>query len=96
MSFDSRSVQFVGESICEGDDTFEATSRGSGPSPPAHESGRRWSLHQAARQFLPESSREEEEEKECGKGSSQGEGDLRPEVGRVPLGTRGSRLSVQD
>ncbi|KAL0349598.1 UNVERIFIED_CONTAM: hypothetical protein Sradi_4109000 [Sesamum radiatum] len=68
MSSDSRSVQFVGESVGEGEDAFEATSRGSSLNPPAHESSWRWSLRQAARRLLPKSSGEERKENECGKG----------------------------
>ncbi|KAK4386143.1 hypothetical protein Sango_2484900 [Sesamum angolense] len=96
MSFDSRSVQFMGDSIGEGEDAFEATSRGWGPNPPARESGRRWSLCQAARWLLNRSSRKEEEDNEWGEGSSQGEGGLRPGESKVPPATRGSRPSESD
>ncbi|KAL0307690.1 UNVERIFIED_CONTAM: hypothetical protein Sangu_3014700 [Sesamum angustifolium] len=96
MSSDSRSVQFVGESVGKGEDAFKATSRGLGPNPPAHESGWRWSLRQAACRLLNESSEEEEEDDGWGERSSQGEGDLRPGESRVLPRTRGSHPSGLD
>ncbi|KAL0342943.1 UNVERIFIED_CONTAM: hypothetical protein Sangu_1181700 [Sesamum angustifolium] len=92
MSSASKSVQFVGESVGEGKEAFEATLRRSGLNPLIQESNPRWSLHQAARRLLDESSKEDEWEE----GSSQGEGDPKPGGNKVPLGTIGSLLLGSD
>ncbi|KAL0453933.1 UNVERIFIED_CONTAM: hypothetical protein Slati_1371400 [Sesamum latifolium] len=58
MSSTDKSARYVGES--RGDDPFEATSRRLGSPLPSYVAGRRWSLRQAARRLLDESSEEEE------------------------------------
>ncbi|KAL0306954.1 UNVERIFIED_CONTAM: hypothetical protein Sradi_6112700 [Sesamum radiatum] len=94
MSSDSRSLQFVGESVGEGEDAFEVTSRGLGPNPTAPESGRRRSLRQAAHRFLHESLGEDEDEWE--EGSFQDGEVLRTEERRAPPGTGGRCPSRSD
>ncbi|KAL0420355.1 UNVERIFIED_CONTAM: hypothetical protein Slati_3058400 [Sesamum latifolium] len=82
MSSTDESVRYIGENL--GDDLSEATSRRSGSPLPSYVAGQRWSLRQAARRLLDESSEEEE-------GSSPGEMDLPPREERVSFGNRGSR-----
>ncbi|KAL0405966.1 UNVERIFIED_CONTAM: hypothetical protein Slati_3910500 [Sesamum latifolium] len=58
MSSTDKSIGYVGENLCE--DPSEATSKRPGSNPPSYDGGRRWSLCQAARRLLDESSKEEE------------------------------------
>ncbi|KAL0373277.1 UNVERIFIED_CONTAM: hypothetical protein Sradi_3243400 [Sesamum radiatum] len=82
MSSTDESVPYVGES--RGDDPSEATSRRSGSPLPSYVAGRRWSLRQAARRLLDESSDEEEDVDEA-EGSSPGEMEPLPREERVSL-----------
>ncbi|KAL0433379.1 UNVERIFIED_CONTAM: hypothetical protein Slati_2672200 [Sesamum latifolium] len=78
MSSTDESVRFVGE--VPGDDPSEAMSKRLGPDPSSYTSGQRWSLRQAARRLLDESSKEEKDEVE---GSSSSNGALGNEADRV-------------
>ncbi|KAL0308993.1 UNVERIFIED_CONTAM: hypothetical protein Sradi_5841600 [Sesamum radiatum] len=89
MSSTDESVRFVEESV--GEDPSKATSKDSGPDHFSYASGRRWSLHQAARRLLDESSKEDKEDDDEEEGSSPCEGDTKPGGSRAPSGTRGSR-----
>ncbi|KAL0301845.1 UNVERIFIED_CONTAM: hypothetical protein Sradi_6461300 [Sesamum radiatum] len=94
MSSGSGSLQFVGEFVGEGKDAFEATSRGLGPNPSTPKSGQRWSLCQAARRLLHESSGEEGDKWE--EGSSRDQGVPHTVARRVPPGTKGCCPSGSD
>ncbi|KAL0394509.1 UNVERIFIED_CONTAM: hypothetical protein Slati_4417100 [Sesamum latifolium] len=88
MSSTDESMHYVGESWS--DDPSEATSRRSGSPLPSYVAGRRWSLRQAARHLLDESSEEEENVGEE-EGSSPGEMEPPSREERVFSGNRGSR-----
>ncbi|KAL0462272.1 UNVERIFIED_CONTAM: hypothetical protein Slati_0114800 [Sesamum latifolium] len=83
MSSIDESVQYVGENPGEG------TSKRSGSPLPSYVTGWRWSLRQAARRLLDESSEEEGNEQE--ENSSPGETDPVSREERVLFGNRGSR-----
>ncbi|KAL0433452.1 UNVERIFIED_CONTAM: hypothetical protein Slati_2679500 [Sesamum latifolium] len=68
----------------------ELRTRRSGSPLPSYVAGRRWSLRQATRRLLDESS-EEEDASEEEEGSSPGEMDPLPREERVSFGNRGSR-----
>ncbi|KAL0355607.1 UNVERIFIED_CONTAM: hypothetical protein Sradi_4007600 [Sesamum radiatum] len=83
MSSSDESMCYVGES--RGDDPSEATFRRSGSPLPSYVADRWWSLRQAARHLLDESSEGEE-----GSSPREREPPLREE--RLSSGNRGSRL----
>ncbi|KAL0387713.1 UNVERIFIED_CONTAM: hypothetical protein Sradi_2653100 [Sesamum radiatum] len=72
MSSTDESIRYVGENL--GEEPSEATSKRSGSHPPSSVGGRRWSLCQAARCLLDESSAGEGNEEE--EDSSPGERDI--------------------
>ncbi|KAL0446395.1 UNVERIFIED_CONTAM: hypothetical protein Slati_1767400 [Sesamum latifolium] len=88
MSSTDESVRYVGEYL--GEDPSEVTSKRSGSPLPSYIGGRRWSLRQAARRFLDESSEDEGDEEE--QDSSPSEIDPVPREERALPGTRGVGL----